>query len=438
MKVNGKAQLQPSQLSVYQAARRTLCTALLGENQFYESGKSIMDRLREYAGQLSEKESREILQMAKEQKLRQSPAFWAIQMLKHGNLKASDLDTVVDRADIMTDLVAMYWNEPGNKRAIPNQLRRGLANQFSKFDEYQFGKYKAEKSQVKMRDVVRMCHPVPANDERAALYKRIVEGTLATPDTWEVGLTNCHTDSEKKEFWTRMLNERKLGSLALLRNLRNMESVNVNEDLIKEAINDAHCGKLLPYQIYNAVEYAPSLASAIEAKFFEACKGLPHLSGKTLIMVDSSGSMNWSGSGSTSPVKMAGCLAAIAKNICDEAVVYHFDSSAVQMRDDLKGFALIDAMPTSGGCTRIADCTRAAVKEYAEKHDGAKFDRIIVLTDNEANADQEIAMPSVKHGYAINLCPYGQQGNTFYGKHWNYIDGFSENVFKYIATFEAL
>jgi hypothetical protein len=87
-----------------------------------------------------------------------------------------------------------------------------------KFDEYSLAKYNRDNA-VKLRDVLFLCHAKPKDKEQEALWKKLVEGTLETPDTWEVALSG---GNEKKETWERLMQEKKLGGLAFIRNLRNM------------------------------------------------------------------------------------------------------------------------------------------------------------------------------------------------------------------------
>jgi hypothetical protein len=72
---------------------------------------------------------------------------------------------------------------------------------------------------VKLRDVLLLSHAKPSNAEQAALWKRLVENTLESPDTWEVALS---AGKDKRETWERLLREEKLGGVAVLRNLRLM------------------------------------------------------------------------------------------------------------------------------------------------------------------------------------------------------------------------
>jgi 60 kDa SS-A/Ro ribonucleoprotein len=74
-----------------------------------------------------------------------------------------------------------------------------------------------------------LCHPKPKDKAQAALWKRLVDNELKTPDTWEAG-------KDKKATFERLILEKKLGALALLRNLRNMETAKVADKIIATAL----------------------------------------------------------------------------------------------------------------------------------------------------------------------------------------------------------
>ena len=108
-------------------------------------------------------------------------------------------------------------------------MRKGLARAIAKFDEYELAKYDRD-SAVKLRDVLRLVRPTPKDEAQSALWKRVKERTLTMPDTWEVALSG---GADKKATFERLLRERKLGYLALLRNLRNMVQAGVDVDLVR-------------------------------------------------------------------------------------------------------------------------------------------------------------------------------------------------------------
>jgi hypothetical protein len=60
---------------------------------------------------------------------------------------------------------------------------------FTKFDAYQLAKYDSDRVGVKLRDVLFLCHAKPKDAELAPVWKKLVENTLESPDTWEVALS---------------------------------------------------------------------------------------------------------------------------------------------------------------------------------------------------------------------------------------------------------
>ena len=153
--------------------------------------------------------------------------------------------------------MALYWKE--KKQPLSAGVKRGLARAFVKFDAYQLAKYDRE-SAVKLRDVLFLCHAKPRNEEQAAVWKALVEGKLEAPDTWEVALS---ARKGKKETFERLLEEGKLGGMAVLRNLRLMTAAGVSPKLIRERL-DKGVARALPFRFVTAARYAPKLEDALE------------------------------------------------------------------------------------------------------------------------------------------------------------------------------
>ncbi|MFO7863430.1 MAG: TROVE domain-containing protein, partial [Salinivirgaceae bacterium] len=105
----------------------------------------------------------------------------------------------------------MYWKD--GRQPLSAQVKKGLAAAFQKFNAYQLAKYNRD-GEVKLRDVLFLCHANPTSQEQELVWKKLIDGTLESPDTWEVNLSS---GADKKETWERLLREEKLGALALLR-----------------------------------------------------------------------------------------------------------------------------------------------------------------------------------------------------------------------------
>src|SRR5262249_673289 len=197
--------------------RRTGLTCLLWEDTFYEKGNDIAKRL---AALAAENKPEVVAALAREARdnmqLRHAPLFLVRELARRkgaGRLVAETLEHVIQRADELSEFVALYWNP--RKQPLSAGVKRGLAKAFTKFDAYQLAKYNRD-GVIKLRDVLFLSHAKPKNAEQAALWKRLVENTLEPPDTWEVALS---AGKDKRETWERLLREEKLGGMAVLRNL---------------------------------------------------------------------------------------------------------------------------------------------------------------------------------------------------------------------------
>lgn len=458
---------QTRELTAYEKLQRSAINCLLWEDTFYEDGESIADRIKKYMKQVTPEQARSVLKEAKvDNKLRHMPLFLLVNMAKNGYLTAEDVANTITRVDDMSELLSLYWstdwkdstgNTVKNKHTVPKSIVKGIQKALPKFDEYQLAKYRGDRYDVSLKTVIKMTHPKPENAEMEALWGRAINGNLATPDTWEVGLTNCHTPAEKKEFWTRMLAEKtekgfnKLGALALIRNLRNMQSVNVDEDNIRSALGSASMSKILPFQLVTAARYAPQLEDVLETKLLESIDSMEKLEGDTVVLLDTSGSMRspLSGKGETTCQDVAASMGAIIRGVCNKSIIYTFQEDIQVVPSGRKGFALIDCVrrAPSGG-TSVIDCTNDAVRLYKESHNGKYPARVIVVTDEQTNSDgtgrswrrgttvKLDNLPSNCNGYIINVGTY--ENGVGYNNSCNYvhINGWSENVLKYISAYE--
>lgn len=458
---------QTRELTAYEKLQRSAINCLLWEDTFYEDGESIADRIKKYMEQVTPEQARSVLKEAKvDNKLRHMPLFLLVNMAKNGYLTAEDVANTITRVDDMSELLSLYWstdwkdstgNTVKNKHTVPKSIVKGIQKALPKFDEYQLAKYRGDRYDVSLKTVIKMTHPKPENAEMEALWGRAINGNLATPDTWEVGLTNCHTPAEKKEFWTRMLTEKtekgfnKLGALALIRNLRNMQSVNVDEDNIRSALGSASMSKILPFQLVTAARYAPQLEDVLETKLLESIDSMEKLEGDTVVLLDTSGSMRspLSGKGETTCQDVAASMGAIIRGVCNKSIIYTFQESIQVVPSGRKGFALIDCVrrAPSGG-TSVIDCTNDAIRLYKESHNGKYPARVIVVTDEQTNSDgtgrswrrgttvKLDNLPSNCNGYIINVGTY--ENGVGYNNSCNYvhINGWSENVLKYISAYE--
>lgn len=227
---------------------------------------------------------------------------------------------VVQRPDDITEILSYYTarygvGEPKRFRKAPRAFIRGLARSFARFDAYQLGKYRGEGKSLTMVDAVNLLHPVPTEQNRAA-FEGLVKGTLKSTSTWESALTQAGqvqveapeqkvaaVAEAKKEAWADLLKNNKLGSLALLRNLRNI--LEQSPDSLPEALRQLQDpqairhGRIMPFQYATAYrefgdkpgKEGQEVLGALSNAATIACSNVPAYDGRCLVALDMSGSM---------------------------------------------------------------------------------------------------------------------------------------------------
>ncbi len=404
--------------------RRSVLACLLWESQFYEDGVEIAGRIAELVPKVAADKVAALAVEAREQiKLRHAPLLLVREMARHASHRALvsvTLAQIIQRADELAEFVAIYWKD--GRVPLSGQVKKGLAAAFPNFDEYQLAKYDRG-GPVKLRDVLFLCHAKPRDEAQAEVWKKLVSGGLTTPDTWEVALSS---GANKREAWERLLREQKLGALALLRNLRNMRESGVDESLVLSALGEMSAGRVLPFRFLAAARYAPQWEEVLEQAMLKSVAASEKLRGKTIVLVDVSGSM-------TAPLARrsemqrtdaAYGLAVLLREIAEKVAVYSFSDNLVQVAAR-RGFALRDAIDASQ--RHNGTYLGKAVEELDRKE---KYDRLIAITDEQAH--DRVPSPAGK-GYLINVASF--KNGVGYGK-WTHIDGWSESVIEYVRALE--
>jgi len=159
-------------------------------------------------------------------------------------------------------------------------------------------------------------------------------------------------------------------------------------------------------------------------------KEAPELPGKTIVMVDVSGSMfcaKISAKGTMSRFDAAAALAIILADKCEERIITTFSERLVQVPERERGLALHAALRYSqeNGGTNLLEAL-----EYVNKT--MNYDRIIVITD-EQSCNGIMSPKGKAKGYLINIA--NCRNGVGYGA-WTHIDGFSAATVDYIRDYE--
>lgn len=411
-----------ARISTEQALRRSVLATMLWENQFYEDGQTIADRIAELSSQVHPEVVAQLAIEAREQqKLRHVPLLLVAGLARQGgSIVSQTLSRVIKRADELAEFLAIYWRN--GRTPLSKQVKLGLAQAFTKFDAYALAKYNRD-TDIKLRDVLFLTHAKPKDEAQAQLWKQLVDGTLPPADTWENALSN---GGDKRDEFQRLLEQGKLGYLALLRNLRNMEQSGVSRDLVRQAILARKgADNVLPFRYVAAARAAPTFEPELDQALLASLADLPQFEGTTMILVDISGSMNMPLS-ARSDLRRMEAAATLASVFPGSTLVYSFSDRVVQV-PARKGMAGVDAIIRSQAhsCTDLAGAVKMANRR-------PNIDRLVVITDEQATTGR-VPNPKVKKAYMINVA--SARNGVGYGA-WTHIDGFSESVLRWMAEFE--
>lgn len=413
-------------VNAYKGLRRAVMACMLWEDQFYESGVDIVDRIKHLVPKVTFAEAAQVAIDAREKfKLRHVPLLVVREMLRiHKGRQMGDvIARIIQRPDEMGELLSLYQKD-GKDQPLTAQLKVGLARAFKKFNEYALSKWDAREG-IRLRDVMFLVHPRAGDNEAlTALYKKIADDKLTPPETWEVMLSG---GADKKAVFTKLLTEKTLGGLALLRNLRNMQEANVDPNLIWQSIATMNTERVLPFRFLSAAKYGKQFEPALEGAMFRCLAEQPKLLGKTALLIDHSGSMNSkvSGKSELSRLEAASAVAVLLREMSDSIRVFAFSDWVAEIAPR-RGFALVDAIKMAGvsGSTFLGIAVKAIYQAYPQ------CERLIVITD-EQSADKPPHPQGL--GYIVNVA--SNRNGIAYGP-WVAIDGWSEAVIDFIREHE--
>ncbi len=444
-----------------QQLSRLLFTCLLWEDNFYTDGKTVADTIAALVPRCRPAYVAAAAVYARSTlHLRHAPLLVVREMVRHPEhrmLVGKLLPDVIQRPDEIAEFMAIYWKDkPGSP--IAKQVKLGLGRAFAKFNEFELAKW--DRGDIKLRDVMFLVHAKPPGgtgitkyarsaakdagkvlqlNEAEARYYRLAEGQMPIPETWETMLS---AGGDKKATFEGLMLDNKLGALAFLRNLRGMKEAGVDRDLIKAYSEKVKLDRVLPYRFIAAARVVPTMEDILEPMMLRAMSSMPKLPGRTLLLIDVSGSMKqplseneaqkkaraWAmrnGKAVLPPLNRldtAKALAILARELMEDVTIYRFNRTAVQV-PPRHGFALADAIGSASGGTYLGLTLRTL--------DSATYDRAIVLTDEQS--EDPVGPPVAARGYMINVA--AERYGVGFGK-WVSISGFSEAVLDYIVRLE--
>ncbi len=363
----------------------------------------------------------------------------------HGDNRAV-VSAVLQRADEPGEFVS-YWLG-AHSRSLPKPVKRGLADAAVRlYTQRSLLKYDSAARGVRFGDVLELTHPTPASEQQGALFRYAIDrrhnragelpaslrmlqsrarlhavdvtqrrAALADPEilaragmTWEAmsGWLQGELDAAA---WQAAIGT--MGYMALLRNLRNFDTAGVPDEVAAQVAArladpaEVATSRQLPLRFLAAYRAAPSLrwAHALEQALGHSLANVPSLSGRTLVLVDRSGSM-FSRMSARSQLTRADAAAMFGTALAVRAekadlVQFGSTSETVEFRRGESVLRIVERFGDLGGTQ-----TAAALRRYFGGQD-----RVVILTDEQAWYDPagtvHNAVPQSVPVYTWNLVGY--------------------------------
>jgi hypothetical protein len=368
--------------------------------------------------------------------------------------------SVIQRPDEPGEVIA-YWRSRYG-RTLPEPLLKALKYAVAElYTEKAYLKWDSQARGLSFADVLRIVHPKPKDTDQEALFKYILDRSFGKdgddwllpvirknkewrklaqkvttaeeakrvldPDfvkaaglTWEDVLSALGSKVDKVKLWEALIPS--MGYMALLRNLRNFDEAGVSDEAAEKVISkltdpfEVQNSRQLPMRFYSAYRAAPSLrwGYALERALDMSMGNIPELKGRTLILVDTSGSMDepFSRDGTVKRWDAATLFGVALGRRCDKADVVSFSNSywggAGNKAFPLKrGESLLTALKRwqddgyfIGGGTDTA----RALRDHFHGHD-----RVVILTDEQTGSNPVEVSRSISESvpmYSWNLAGY--------------------------------
>ncbi|GAA5047434.1 hypothetical protein HNP84_000368 [Thermocatellispora tengchongensis] len=388
---------------------------------------------------------------------------------------------VLQRADEPGEALAYWTSQYG--RAVPKPVKRGIADAVQRlYTERNLAKYDTDSKGYRFGDVVDLVHPAPAADkpwqgdlfahaldrrhgrdkpipeslsmlrrraellalpvaERRTVLDEAPERLAAAGMTWEA-LAGWLQGPMDAQAWTTMIPS--MGYMACLRNLRNFDEAGVPDDVAARVAakladpDEVARSRQFPFRFLAAYKHAPSLrwAHALEQALGHSLANVPALTGRTLILVDRSGSM-FDGISARTKLNRADSAAVFGAALAVRAagadlVEFGTHSKPVPFRRSESVLRIVERFGSLGGTN-----TAVAVRRHYRGHD-----RVVIVTDEQAWAGYRGEEPTRQvpphvpvytwnlAGYRFGHGPSGTQNRHTFG-------GLTDAAFQMIPLIEA-
>jgi hypothetical protein len=402
--------------------------------------------------------------------------------------------SALQRADEPGELLAYWRSRYGRK--LPIALNRGIADAVGRlYTEFSLLKYDSRAAALRFGDVIELVNPryhlreygtwrdalyryaievrhgrgnevpdsLPTIRANIALRKQAAEdpsvlldaGSLkAAGMTWEDVLP-LTARLPKRDVWAALIPS--MGYMACLRNLRGFDEADVPDDVAERVVarlsDPAQVAKSrqFPFRFLSAYRAAPSLrwGYALEKALNASLASIPVITGRTLVLVDTSTSMDdkFSKDGTLMRWDAAALFGIALGQRCASADVVSFSgrgylhepqyakTKAFPLRDGESLLRSLERWKRDGYFLGGGTDTALALRAHFAGHD-----RVVIVTDEQAannGVEVSASVPETVPLYTWNLVGYKHgHGPSGLGNRHTF-GGLSDHAFRLIPMLEA-
>ncbi len=340
------------------------------------------------------------------------------------------IDSACSRPDEPGEVLA-YWRATfGRKTPMP--VKRGVADAVRRlYNEKAVLRYDGQNKSYRFGDVVELVHPSPSDDIQSDLFRHLIDrrhGRDDVPvslqdlvtDRWLMSIPEAERRSVLPEAiaagwsWERVagwipggLDAQaweavipNMGAMALVRNLRNFDEAGISDEAVAAVKakltdpNEIRRSRQFPLRFLNAWKNVTSLrwAETLETALQISMSNVPSLPGRTLVLLDVSGSMSYPALSDralnverkTSPVKRweaGGVFALAVAQRAESAELHLFNTGVVAKLSVGKPDSILRTMDS---IERFVDGGTATLSSLVSSYDKS-FDRVVIVSDEQTN-----------------------------------------------------
>lgn len=388
----------------HEVASILLTSLMSGRDAFYESEQDGVERKEETLVRAADADpeflARALVFARVEAGLRSIAHLGAVVLAEHSprtGIVRRALSRLISRPDDMLEILAL-WNRRhfgsgGRSRMAPNSLRRAFRGvlEDGRFGEFHYSRYKGN-SGIRLKDVVKMCHPSPVRAANGDLFSRVLNDSLAPARTMESARS---MGESTLSVFSSLLRERKLGYMAAVKNIRSALVGGLSDDdfaLWCDLISNPAAvrkSRILPFRFLDAYREVAEVADGFKANramvAFDAAihasmgnMSLVEDGERIAVVVDDSGSMGSQDcSRNSTNYQIARLITGMILSTCgDRAVGYQFAETCRRINTSVGSIlSWVDAESPYGGGTNVA-----AVFEMLTRT-RTVVDKVILVTD---------------------------------------------------------